>query len=72
MASYFDLSIKLNMFLCSKSLVLLYTYAVDIKGTNCFPRDWQGLPRLLQLLTLLHVSDYDKFCNTERWKCFEC
>ena len=42
-----------------------------ITGTNVFSSDFSGLPCLLHLYTRLHLSDYSKFWNTERWKSFD-
>ena len=33
--------------------------------TKCF--NWSGLPRLVQLIAWLDVSDYNNFWNTESW-----
>ena len=38
------------------------------KATISFREDWLGLPCLVQLLTWLHVSDYHKIWNNERWE----
>ena len=42
------------------------TMTVNIKGTNVFSLDFSGLPCLLQFYTMLRLSDYRKFWNTER------
>ena len=39
-----------------------------LKGTNVFSSHFSGLPCVLQFFTGLHLSDYRKFLNTERWK----
>ena len=36
-----------------------------------FSSDFSGLSCLLQLFTRLHLSDYRKFWNTEKWKSFD-
>ena len=45
--------------------------SMKFKGTNVFSSDFSGLSCLLQLYTWLHLSDYRKFWNTERWKSFD-
>ena len=51
---------------------LLITSVVDvdgrIKGTNCLKKDMVDFPWLIQLKTLLQVSDYRDFWTDERWK----
>ena len=56
-----------------ESYIHVYMYFLEskqfmsFKGTNVFSPDFF----LLQLYTRLHLSDYPKFWNTERWKSFD-
>ena len=48
-----------------------YYIYFQLKGTSVFSSDFSGLPCLLQLYTSLHLLDYRKVWNIERWKSFD-
>ena len=55
----------------SKIKVFAQSRMDPIKGTNVLTTDFSVLPCLLQIYNRLHLQDYRKFWNTERWKSFD-